>query len=109
MCDGAGHSGEVLPFKVGLVGLVCHVEAVVDAVEVGFEVCGAVIGGPGPLVVRREFRGSDRSVGLVKVLENVPYGASDESRHAVPDILDIDVFNGFDELVFKGINRFKEA
>ena len=44
--DGAGRDGEGFPFGVGLVGLVCHEEAVVDAVEVGFEVCGAVVGGP---------------------------------------------------------------
>ena len=59
MCDGARSGGECLPFGVGLVGLVYHEEAVVDAVEVGFEVCGAVVGGPEPLVVCRELRESD--------------------------------------------------
>ena len=93
-----------------MVGLVCHEEAVVDAVAVGFEVCGAAVGGPEPLVVRREFHGSDRPVGPVKVLENVPYGAGDKARHAVLEILDIDVVDGVDELVFKVmVNRFEEA
>ena len=109
-CDGAGRDGEGLPFGVGLAGLVCHEEAVLNAVEVGFEVCGAVVGGPEPLVVHRELRGSDRPVGPVKVLENVPYGAGGEARHAVPEILDIDVVDGVDELVFEGIvDRFEEA
>ena len=53
LCDGAEHGGECLSFRVGLVGLVYHEEAVIDAVEVGFEVCGAVVGGPEPLVVHR--------------------------------------------------------
>ena len=102
-------AGEGLPFRVGLVVLVCHEEAVVDAVEVGFKVCGAVVGGPEPLVVCRELRGSDQSVGLVKVLENVPYGAGGEARHTVPEILDIYVVDGVDKLVFKDIvNCFEE-
>ena len=93
-----------------MVGFVCHEEAVVDVVEVGFEVCGAVVGGPEPIVVRRELRGSDRPIGMVKVLDNVPYGAGGEAHHAVPEILDIYVVDGVDELVFKGIfDRFEEA
>ena len=44
LCDGAGRGGECLPFGVWLVGLVCHEEAVVDSVEVGFKVCGSVVG-----------------------------------------------------------------
>ena len=100
---GAGRSGEGLPFGVRLVGFVCHEEAVVDAVEVGFEVCGAVVGGTEPLIVRRDFRGSDRPVGQVKVLENVSYGAGGEARHAVPEILDIDVVDGVDKLVLRAL------
>ena len=61
LCDGAVHGGECLPFEVRLVGLVFHEEAVVDAVELGFKVCVAVVGGPEPLVVCRELRGSDQS------------------------------------------------
>ena len=57
--DGAGRRYEGLPFGVGLVGLVYHGEAVLDAVEVGFEVCGAVVGAPEPLAVRRKLRRSD--------------------------------------------------
>ena len=54
--------------------------------------------------------GSDRTVCPVQVLENVPYGAGGEARHAVPDIFDIDVVDGIDELVFEGIvDRFEEA
>ena len=51
LCDGPGRGGEGLPFGVELVGLVCHEEAVVDAVEVGFEVRVTVVGGPEPLAV----------------------------------------------------------
>ena len=110
LCDGDGRGGKGFPFGVGLVGLVCHEEAVVDAVEVGFGVCGSIIGGPEPLVVHRELCGTDRPVGPVKVLENVPYGAGDEARHAVPDILDIDVVDVVDNFVSKGIvNRFEEG
>ena len=108
LCNGAGQDGEGLPLGVGLVGLVCHEEAVVDAIEVGFEVCGAVIGGPEPLVVCHELRGIDRLVGPVKVLDNVPYGAGGEARHAVPEILDIDVVDGVDKLVLEVIvDRFE--
>ena len=103
LCDGAGRGGEGLPFRVGLVGLVCHEEAVLDSVEVGFEVCGAVVGGPEPLVVCPELRGSDQPVVLVMALEDVPCGAGGKSRHTVPDILDIYIVDGVDELVFKGI------
>ena len=46
LCDGTGRGGEGLPFGVGLVGTVFHEEAVLDAVEVGLEVYGAVIWGP---------------------------------------------------------------
>ena len=46
LCDGTGRCGEGLPFGVGLVGLVFHEEAVLDAAEVGLEVYGAVIWGP---------------------------------------------------------------
>ena len=110
MCDVTGRSGECLPFGVRLVGLVCHEEAVVDAVEVGFEVCGAVVGVPGPIVVLRELRGSDRLVGPVQVPENVPCVADDKACHAVLEILDIDVVDGVNELVFEGIvDRFEEA
>ena len=110
LCDGPGRGGEGLPFGVELVGLVCHEEAVVDAIELDFEVCGAVLGGPEPLVVHRELRGSDRPVGAVKVLENVPYGAGGEARHAVLEILDIDVVDGVDKLVLEVIvDRFEEA
>ena len=100
MCDGAGHGGEGLPFGVGLAGLVCHEEAVLDAFEVGSEVCGAVVGGLEPLVVHRELRGSDRPVGPLKVLEDVPCVAGGGARHTVPEILDVDIVNGVDELVF---------
>ena len=84
LCDGAGRGGECLLFGVRFVGFVCHEEAVIDAAEVGFEVCGAVVGGPELLVVCREFRGSDWPIGPVQVLENVPYGVSGEAHHAVP-------------------------
>ena len=100
LCGGAGRGVEGLPFGVRLVVLVCHEEAVLDAVEVGFKVCGAVLGGPEPLVIRRELRGSDRPIGPVKVLEDVPYGAGGESRHVVPYILDVDVVDGVDKLGF---------
>ena len=110
LCDGAGLGSEGLPFGVRLVGLVGYEEAVINAVEVGFEVCGAVVGGPEPLIIRRELRRSDGPVGPVQVLENVPYGAGGKSCHAVPEILDIDVVDGVDELVFEGIvDRFEEA
>ena len=46
LCDGTGRGGEGFPFGVGLVGIVFHEEAVLDAVEVGLEVYGAVIWGP---------------------------------------------------------------
>ena len=36
LCDGTGRGGECFPFVVGLVGLVCHEEAVSNAIEVGF-------------------------------------------------------------------------
>ena len=110
LCDGAGRIGECLPFVVRLVGLVCHEEAVVDDVEIGLEVCGSVVWGPEPLVVCRELRGGDRPVCSAQVLENVPYRAGGKSRHAFLDILDIDVVDGVDELVFGGIvDRFEEA
>ena len=101
MCDGTGRGGECLPFRVGLVGFVRHEEVVVDAIEIGFEVCGAVVGGSEPLVFRRELRRSDQPVCPVQVLENVPYRAGGKSGHTVPDILDIDVVDGIDELVFR--------
>ena len=103
LCDGDGHGSECFPFGVGLVGFVSHEEAVVDAIEIGFKFCGAVVGGSEPLVFRRELRGSDQPICPVQVLENVPYGAGGKDHHAVPDILDIDVVDGIDELVFKGI------
>ena len=98
--DGAGSGSEGLTFGLGLVGLIYHEMAVLDSVEVGFEVCGAVVGGPEPLVVSRDLRGSDRPVGWVKILEDVLCGAGGEVRHAVPEILDVDVVNGVGELVF---------
>ena len=57
-------------------------------------------GGPEPFIIRRELRGSDRPVGPVKVMEDVPCRAGGEARHAVLDILDVDVVDGVDELVF---------
>ena len=43
-------------------------------------------------------------------MENVPYRAGGKTRHAVPEILDIYVVDGVDELVFEGIvDRFEEA
>ena len=57
-------------------------------------------GGPEPLVIRRELLESDRPVGPVKVLEDVPCGAGGKARHAFLDILDVDVVDGVDELVF---------
>ena len=46
LCDGTGRSGEGLPFGVGLVVIVFREETVLNAVEVGLEVYGAVIWGP---------------------------------------------------------------
>ena len=57
-------------------------------------------GGPEPFIICCELRGSDRPVGPVKVLEDVPCGAGGEARHAGLDILDVDVVDGVDELVF---------
>ena len=110
LCDGAGHCCECLPFGVWLVGLVCHEEAVVDAVEICFEVCGAFVGGPEPLVVCCELRGRDQTVGPVKVLDNAPYGAGGEAPHALPEILDIDVVDVVDELIFEVVvDHFEQA
>ena len=83
-----------------MAGLVCHEEAVLDAVEVGSKVCGAVVGGLEPLVVFRELHGSYRPVGPVKVLEDDLCGSGDEDRHAVPEILDVYIVDGVDELIF---------
>ena len=83
LCDGAGSGSECLPFGVGLVGLVCHEEAVGNAFEVSFKVYRAVVGGLEPIFVQHEVCGSDQPVSLLKVLENVPYGAGGEARHVV--------------------------
>ena len=53
LSDGAGRCGKCLPRGVGLVGFFCHEEAVVGAVEVALYVCGSVLWGPEPLVIRR--------------------------------------------------------
>ena len=43
-------------------------------------------------------------------MEDFPCGAGGEARHSVPEILDVDVVDGVDELVFEGIvDHFEEA
>ena len=61
---------------------------------------GAVVGGPEPLVVFHELHRSDQPVGLVKLLEDVPCGAGGEAHHAFPEIIDVDIVDGVDKLVF---------
>ena len=47
---------------------------------------------------------------MVKVFENVPYGAGGKARHAVPETLYIYVVDGIEDLVLEGIvNRFEWA
>ena len=79
--------------------------AVVDAVEIGFQVGGAVVGGPESLIVRCQLCGRDGPVCSVKVLNNVPYGAGSESRHMVLEVLNIYVVNSVDDLVLEVVVR----
>ena len=91
-----------------MVGFICHKKAVADAVEIGFQVNGAVVGDPESLIVRCQFCGCDGPVFSVSVLENVHYGAGSESWHAVSEVLNIYVVNSLDELVLEGIvHRFE--
>ena len=44
------------------------------------------------------------------MLENAPYGAGGEARHVLPEILDIYVVDGIDELAFEVVvNHFEQA
>ena len=86
-----------------MVGFICHKKAVVDAVEIGFQVSGVVVGGPESLIVLYQLCGNGGPVCLVKVMKNVTYGAGSESRHAVSEVLNIYVVNNVDELVLEGI------
>ena len=86
-----------------MVGFICHKKAVVNAVEICFLVGGAVVGGPGSLIVRYQLCGRDRPVCSVKVLKNVPYGTGSKSGHAVSEVLNIYVVNSVNELVLEGI------
>ena len=91
-----------------MVGFICHKKAVVDAVEIGFQVGGAVVGGPASLIVCCQLCRRDGPACPVKVLKNVPYGAGSKARHAVSEVLNIYVVNSVDELILVGIvHRFK--
>ena len=91
-----------------MVGFICHKKAVVDAVEIGFQVGGAIVGGPESLIVRCQLCGHDGPVCLVKLLKNVLYGAGSKSCHAVSEVLNIYVVNSVDKLVLEVIvHRFE--
>ena len=108
LSDVTGCCGECLTFRVWLVGFICHKKAVVDAIEIGFQVGGAVVGVPESLIIRCQLCGRDGPVCLVKVLKNVPYGSGRKSRHGVSEFLNIYAVNSVDELVLEGIvHRFE--